>query len=194
MATPKAGIMQDAEKDDSARAQPSVVSDDPFLVTFSSDGAPKNPKDLSLTVKYLLTFVLSATGFNRILVSTIMAPALEPIRNDLSMSRAEAAMSMSIYLLATAFGPLVIGPLSEIYGRSVILHSTNVWFLVWNLVCGFSHTKETLIASRFLGGFGASAVYALAGGVLSDVWRADERGKSLAWYSLVPLIGAAVGK
>lgn len=167
---------------------------DPFLVTFASDNAPKDPKDLSTPVKYLLTLVLSAAGFNRILVSTIMAPALEPISEDLSMSRAEAAMAMSIYLLATAFGPIVIGPLSEIYGRSIILHSTNVWFLIWNLVCGFSKTKEALIASRFLGGFGASAVYALAGGVLGDVWRAGERGRSLGWYALVPLIGAAVGE
>ncbi|KAH8170843.1 major facilitator superfamily protein [Sarocladium implicatum] len=195
MATPEKEepVAQIPEKDVELRNQPAVNEDDPFLVTFSSPNAPKDPKDLSTPVKYLLTLVLSAAGFNRILVSTIMAPALEPIRQDLSMSSAEAAMSMTIYLLATAFGPVVIGPLSEIYGRSVIIHSTNVWFLIWNLVCGFAKTKEVLIASRFLGGFGASAVYALAGGILSDVWRAEERGKSLGWYMLVPLIGAAVG-
>jgi hypothetical protein len=33
----------------------------------------------------------------------------------------------------------------------------------------------------------------LGGGVLSDVWRAEERGKSISIYSLAPLLGPAVG-
>ena len=110
------------------------------------------------------------------------------------MNSAESVMALSIYLLATAFGPLLIGPLSEIYGRAPILHFSNVWFLVWNIVCGFAKTKETLIAARFLAGFGASAIYALAGGVLGDIWRPEQRGKSLGIYLLIPLLGAAVGE
>jgi MFS family permease len=127
------------------------------------------------------------------MVSTIMAPAINTIAHELNMNSAESVMALSIYLLATAFGPLIIGPLSEIYGRAPILHASNVWFLVWNIVCGFARNKETLIAARFLAGFGASAIYALAGGVLGDIWRPEQRGKSLGIYLLIPLLGAAVG-
>ena len=127
------------------------------------------------------------------MVSTIMAPAIPTIARELDMTSAESAMALSIYLLATAFGPLVMGPLSEIYGRKPILHVSNVWFLVFNIVCGFAKNKGTLIATRFLAGFGASAIYALAGGVLGDVWRPEQRGKSLSIYLLIPLLGAAVG-
>jgi len=128
------------------------------------------------------------------MVSTIMAPALTTIAIELHMSHIESVMALSIYLLATAFGPLVIGPLSEVYGREKILHASNVWFLVWNIVCGFAKTKEVLIAARFLAGFGASSIYALAGGVLGDIWRPEQRGKSLGVYLLIPLLGAAIGK
>ena len=166
----------------------------PFLVAFDQPYDAENPLDWPTSRKWMVTDVLSATGFNRIMVSTIMAPALSNIASDLNMSSTEAAMSLSIYLLATAFGPLFIGPLSEIYGREVILHTTSVWFLVWNVVCGFASTKGTLIASRFLAGFGASAIYALAGGVLGDMWRPEQRGRSLGVYLLIPLLGAAVGK
>jgi MFS family permease len=123
-----------------------------------------------------------------------MAPALSTIALELDMNSTESVMALSIYLLATAFGPLLIGPLSEIYGRAPILHTSNVWFLVWNIVCGFAKTKETLIAARFMAGFGASAIYALAGGVLGDIWRPEQRGKSLGVYLLIPLLGAAVGE
>jgi MFS family permease len=123
----------------------------------------------------------------------MMAPAIETIAIDLNMSTVESTMALSVYLLATAFGPLVIGPLSEVYGRKFIFHSTNVWFLVWNLICGFANSKGLLIAARFLAGFGASAVYSLGYGVLGDVWPPSQRGKSLSLYLLVPLTGGAVG-
>ncbi len=84
-------------------------------------------------------------------------------------------MALSIYLLATAFGPLVIGPLSEIYGRKSILHGSNIWFLIWNIVCGFANSKGTLIAARFLAGFGASAIYALGGEYLETSGNRKQR-------------------
>lgn len=170
-----------------------IKVDDPFLVAFNPSFDVDNPKDWPTGRKWAVTDVLSATGFNRIMVSTIMAPALSTIAHELHMSSAESVLALSIYLLATAFGPLVIGPLSEVYGRSKVLHASNVWFLIWNIVCGFANTKETLIAARFLAGFGASSIYALSGGVLTDVWRPEQRGRSLSMYLLIPLLGAAVG-
>ncbi|KAH8722471.1 major facilitator superfamily domain-containing protein [Phaeosphaeriaceae sp. PMI808] len=168
-------------------------TDDPYLVTFQPSFDAENPKNWPSGQKWAVTDVLAATGFNRIMVSTIMAPALGTVAHELHMSSTEAVMALSIYLLATAFGPLFIGPLSEIYGRSKVLHASNVWFLVWNIVCGFSRNKEELIAARFLAGFGASSIYALAGGVLTDMWKPEERGRSLSMYLLIPLLGAAVG-
>jgi MFS family permease len=100
------------------------------------------------------------------MVSTIMAPALPTIARELHMSNVESVMAMSVYLLASAFGPLLIGPMSEVFGRKPVLHITNVWFLIWNIVCGFANSKGLLIAARLLAGLGASAIYALGSGVL----------------------------
>ncbi|OJJ42441.1 hypothetical protein ASPZODRAFT_76735 [Penicilliopsis zonata CBS 506.65] len=173
-------------------SKPTTAIDHPpanFLQPFD----PENPLDWPLSRKWLVTDIISATGLNRIMVSTILAPALPAIAKEMAMSSTEEMMALSIYLLATAFGPLVIGPLSEVYGRQLILHASSVWFLVWNIVCGCAETKGTLLAARFLAGFGASAVYSLAGGVLNDIWRPEQRGKSLGVYLLIPLLGAAIG-
>ncbi|KAL9091756.1 MAG: hypothetical protein Q9159_001271 [Coniocarpon cinnabarinum] len=168
------------------------VSDDAYLVTFNT-GDAEDPKNWSKKMKWSVTLALSATGFNRIMVSTMMAPAINTIATDLNMSNTESTMALSVYLLATAFGPLIIGPLSEVYGRKPIIHITNVWFLVFNLICGFAHSKGLLIAARLLAGFGASAVFSLSYGVLGDVWTPEQRGHSLSLFLLIPLLGAAVG-
>ncbi|KAI0126880.1 major facilitator superfamily domain-containing protein [Xylariales sp. AK1849] len=167
--------------------------EDPYLVAFEEPFDADNPRNWTTSRKWAVTDVLSATGFNRIMVSTIMAPALTTIASELQMNAVESVMALSIYLLATALGPLFIGPLSEMYGRQRILHASNVWFLIWNMTCGFANTKQLLIASRFLAGFGASAIYVLAGGVLGDVWRPEQRGRSLGVYLLIPVLGVAVG-
>ena len=109
------------------------------------------------------------------------------------MTTIQAVMAMSIFTLAGAFAPLVFGPLSELYGRATIMHGTNVWLLAFNIGCGFASNKATLIAARLLAGLGASAVYALVGGVLADLWRPEERGRGISLYYIFPLLGVAVG-
>ncbi|KAF4629858.1 hypothetical protein G7Y89_g8292 [Cudoniella acicularis] len=173
-------------------AEVKEIRNEAFLVTFSADD-PEDPKNWPKKIKWGVTLALSATGLNRIMISTMMAPAIDTIAKDLNMTTTESTMALSVYLLATAFGPLIIGPLSEAYGRKRIIHTTNIWFLAWNLLCGFSNSKGLLIASRLLAGFGASAVYTVAYGVLGDVWRPEQRGRSLSLYLLVPLTGAAIG-
>ena len=88
----------------------------------------------------------------------------------------------------------VLGPLSEIYGRVRVIQGSNVFFFVWNLVCGFSHTPAQIIVFRFLAGLGGSAPLAAGAGSLADIWRPEERGRAIAIYSLAPLLGPSLGR
>ena len=76
----------------------------------------------------------------------------------------------------------------------IVLQLANLFYLAFNIGCGFATSKGQLIAFRFLSGLGGSAPLALGGGVLADCWRAEERGKSISIYSLAPLLGPAVGE
>jgi len=64
---------------------------------------------------------------------------------------------MSIYVLGYAFGPLFLAPLSELYGRVIVLQLSNVYFVVWSVVCGFANSKSQMIVARFMTGIGSSA-------------------------------------
>lgn len=77
---------------------------------------------------------------------------------DLSVSNAVLSqMMLSIFILAYAIGPLFLGPLSEVYGRVPVLQLANLFFLIFNLVCGFSQTEAQMLVFRFLAGLGGSA-------------------------------------
>lgn len=163
-------------------------------VTWEDAEDPENPKNWTYKKKWAATLIVSSFTFISPVSSSMVAPALNKIGLDLGVnSEIEKSLMLSIFVLAYAIGPLFLGPLSEIYGRVIVLQLSNLFFLAFNIGCGFAQTKGQLIAFRFMSGLGGSAPLALGGGVLSDCWRAEERGKSISIYSLAPLLGPAVG-
>lgn len=124
----------------------------------------------------------------------MVAPALTTIAREFGITQSvEQSLVLSIFLLAYAMGPLLLGPMSEIYGRTIVLQLSNLFYLIFNIACAVSQSKGQLIVFRFLSGLGGSAPLALGGGVLSDLFIPEERGKAISIYSLAPLLGPAVG-
>ena len=92
----------------------------------------------------------------------MVAPALLSISSDLHITnQVESQIVLSIFVLAYAIGPLFLGPLSEIYGRVPVLQLANLFYLVFNLACGFAQNKAEMIVFRFLSGLGGSAPLAV---------------------------------
>ncbi|KAK3291686.1 major facilitator superfamily domain-containing protein [Chaetomium fimeti] len=171
-----------------------VQDPDPNLVTWDGDDDPMNPHNWSRHKKWISTLLVSCFTFISPVSSTMLAPALPDIQKEFNItSDFDGYLIMSIFLLAYAVGPFLLAPLSEMYGRVVVLQSANMIYLIFNTVCGFAQTREQLLVFRFLSGLGGSAPQALGGGVLSDCWRREERGTAVAIYSLAPFLGPAVG-
>ncbi|VUC28768.1 unnamed protein product [Clonostachys rosea] len=168
--------------------------DDPNLVTWCGKDDPDNPHNWPRHKKWSSTLLVSCFTFISPVSSTMLAPALPTLGEEFNTSSGiERYLIMSIFLLAYAVGPFILAPLSEMYGRVVVLQAANMVFLIFNTVCGFSQTKAQILAFRFLSGLGGAAPQALGGGVLSDCWRAEERGSATAVYSLAPFLGPAIG-
>lgn len=124
----------------------------------------------------------------------MVAPAISSIAAEFHITNSvEQQLVLSVFVLAYAFGPLLLGPLSELYGRVPVLQLANLFFLVFNTACGASKNKGQMIAFRFLSGLGGSAPLAIGGGVISDIWKPEERGRAISIYTLAPLLGPAIG-
>ncbi|KAG4413602.1 hypothetical protein IFR04_013268 [Cadophora malorum] len=167
---------------------------DPNLVSWEGAEDPKNPKNWSMSHKWAATLIVSSFTFISPVSSSMIAPAVNSIAVEFNItSDLEKSMTLSIFVLAYAVGPLFLGPLSEMYGRVIVLQLSNLLYLFFNLGCGLAQSKGQLIAFRFLSGLGGSAPLAVGGGLLSDLFTAEQRGKAISIYSLAPLLGPAVG-
>lgn len=93
----------------------------------------------------------------------MVAPALQSVAADLKIhDEVVIQMALSIFVLAYAVGPLFLGPLSEIYGRVIVLQLANLVYLVFNIGCAVSQTTTQLIVCRFFSGLGGSAPLAVS--------------------------------
>ncbi|KAF4122536.1 Sugar (and other) transporter [Geosmithia morbida] len=171
----------------------SALSAEDNLVTFDGPDDPANPLNWSRRAKWTATILVSSFTFVSPIASTMLSPSLPDLEDEFGTSGFETNLIMSIFLLAYAIGPFIIAPLSEMYGRVVVLQSSNMVFLLFNTVCGFSKTKAEIMVFRFLSGLGGAAPQAIGSGVLSDCWSADERGGAVAIYSLAPFLGPVIG-
>ncbi|TFK37877.1 MFS polyamine transporter [Crucibulum laeve] len=176
-------------KNDATSSDPDVL-----IVDWDEANDKFNPKNWSYKRKWAATIVVSSFTFISPVSSSMIAPASAQVAQDFGItSSVLIAMTTSVFVLGYAVGPLFIGPLSEIYGRSRVLQLSNLFYLAWNLGCGFAQNKGQLIAFRFLAGIGGSAPLSVGGGVLGDIWKAEERGQAIAIYSLAPLLGPVIG-
>ncbi|KND90374.1 putative transporter [Tolypocladium ophioglossoides CBS 100239] len=168
--------------------------EDPDLVKWDGPDDPQNPKCWPIRRKWAAVICVSSFTLISPVASSMVAPGLEAIGQDLDItSELERALVLSIFVAAYALGPLLWGPLSELYGRVVVIQSSNAVFLLFNLGCGLARTEGQMIAFRFMAGIGGSAPLAIGGGLLSDLFAAEERGRAISVYSLMPLLGPAVG-
>ncbi|OQO03222.1 hypothetical protein B0A48_11478 [Cryoendolithus antarcticus] len=165
------------------------------LVTWDGPDDPMNPKNWTRKMKWAATITVSLFTFISPVSSSMIAPALQDIARDFGLNpeSGQVPLAMSVFILAFAVGPLFIGPMSELYGRRIVLQVSGMVYFAFNLACGFAQNNNQMIAFRFLSGLGGSAPLGIGGGVLGDLWMPQERGKAMAMYSLMPLLGPAIG-
>jgi len=179
---------------ESSETSSEVWSVDTHLVSWDGINDPTNPRNWSLHKKWLITFLTSAFAFISPVSSSMVGPGLATIALDFGISnQVVVQMNLSVFVLAYAIGPLVLGPLSELYGRVPVLQLANLEYLIFNAACGAARNEKEMIAFRFLAGIGGSALGTLGGGILVDMWGEDERGCAISMYTLMPLLGLALG-
>ncbi|KAE8154174.1 major facilitator superfamily domain-containing protein [Aspergillus avenaceus] len=182
------------EKDRETDSRPNAPN--PPQSSTEQEFDPIEPLTWPRRQKWVITVIISCFTLIPPVSSTMLAPALTQMSADLGIKEPVVSqLTLTIFMLAYAIGPLLFGPLSETIGRSPVLLVANVFFLLWTLACGLSRTVPEMIAFRLLAGIGGSAPLAVGGGVIrkSDLWAAEERGQAVGIYSLAPLLGPVIG-
>lgn len=103
------------------------------------------------------------------------------------------SFAVSVYLLGYCFGPLLIAPLSEMYGRRIMYNACNVFYVIFTIACAVAPEIGSLIVFRFFAGFAGSCPLTIGAGSIADMFVQESRGSALAAWAIGPLIGPVIG-
>lgn len=163
------------------------------VVGWESQDDAAMPLNFPRGKKLLAVWLLSAITFLAPLSSSIIAPAISIYSAEFGNSNATlATMPVSIFLLGFAVGPLYLAPMSEIYGRAIVLVCSNAFFCAWQIGCALAPSLNSLIVFRFLAGVGGSSALTLGGGVIADLFPVEERGFAISIWSVGPTIAPSI--
>ncbi|KAG8526995.1 uncharacterized protein KY384_008424 [Bacidia gigantensis] len=127
------------------------------------------------------------------LATLMCAPAAPVILEEFSSAnRLYEVLQVSIWELGEAFGPLLIAPLSEMYGRAPIYHAANVLFCIFSVASALSSSLSMLITFRFFNGIAVASVV-LNPSIVGDIFITEERGGAMSILTVLPLLGPCIG-
>ncbi|CAC9894586.1 unnamed protein product, partial [Aureobasidium pullulans] len=163
-------------------------------VTFDGPDDDMNPHNWTSKRKWTAAAVVAMYSTIAPMSSSMLTPSLDSITTEFQLDNSIASQIVfSIYVLAWGMGPMILGPLSEMYGRVIVLQIGNAVFVLFSIACGLSQNVVQLILFRFVSGLAGSAALAIDDGLLADMWSPDELGSVVSLYSFGPLLGPAIG-
>ncbi len=138
--------------------------------------------------------LLSAAGP---LGTDMYLPTLVGMASDLRTSSSMAQFTLSAFMIGLAIGQLLIGPLSDSYGRRRLLIGGSVVFMLGSLGAALANSIWLLIALRLLMGAAGGAGSVLARAIIPDLagGRAAARAFSvmMAIQGLAPIVAPILG-
>ena len=132
---------------------------------------------------------------NSTLGSALPSNAITYIASDFHVSnQAQLVLPISLFLVGYVLGPVFFGPLSETYGRKIIMISSFVAFTIFTMACAVAPNWPALLVFRLICGINASSAIAVVGGLYADVYdNPVTRGRAMAYFMAATVVGPQVG-
>ena len=100
----------------------------------------------------------------------MVSPAAKVIGEKMDVhSKLVQNMFVGLFMLAFVAGPLCSAPISEAYGRRIVVFTGTVFFIVFNIGCAVTNKLREMLVLRFITGFFGSAILPMGGGAVSDL-------------------------
>lgn len=120
------------------------------------------------------------------LATDMYLPGLPALGEDLGAPTETVQLTLATFMAGLGIGQLIVGPLSDGWGRRRLLLGGTVAFAISGILCALAPTAEVLIGARLLQGLSGGAAIVLARAVIADRAKGDAAAKL---FSIMMIIG-----
>jgi MFS transporter, DHA1 family, multidrug resistance protein len=118
----------------------------------------------------------------------IYLPSITAVQQHFTASLAQVQTTVSLALLAFGLGLVLLGPLTDRYGRRPCLLLGLALFVCGSLLAAFAAALELLAAARMLQSVGCALAFISARSIVADVSPREELARSVAQMTMIMLV------
>src|SRR5881396_433830 len=165
--------------------------------TVSTIAGAARPAVSSTLVQIMVLAALAATGT---LATNILLPSLPQMAASLKVSTAAVTSAITVFLAVFALGQLVVGPISDRFGRRWPVLAGFAVFFAGSAWCGLATDLPNLLTGRMVQAAGACATSVLSRAIARDLFSGAALARAMALIMIAmaaapgfsPLLGGAL--
>jgi MFS transporter, DHA1 family, multidrug resistance protein len=139
------------------------------------------------TSKLMLMLLVVMTGIAPISLY-MLVPALPVLAKTFDSSISLAQMTVSMYMVGIACSQLIMGPLSDRFGRRPVLLIGISMMVAASVACVFAESLPQLIAARFFQALGGASGMVISRAIVRDLYARDQISARLSLVIAVMMI------
>ena len=145
----------------------------------------------------LVTFLLGSLTAVPPLAMDMYLPSLPEVTRSLHAPAATVQLTLTACLAGMALGQLVVGPMSDRWGRRRPLLAGLAVFVVATVLCALAPTVELLVAFRLAQGLAGAAAIVIARAVVRDLYDGMAMARFFSTLMLIsgvaPIVAPLIG-
>ena len=123
------------------------------------------------------------------IASTIFLPGLPSIAVELEIPRSVVQIMVPVYLAAFASTQLIIGPLSDKFGRKPIVLLGILLFTFASFLCANANDIQTLLLCRVVQATGACSTLVISRAIIRDTSEGLAAAKAMSYVAIAMAVG-----
>jgi DHA1 family bicyclomycin/chloramphenicol resistance-like MFS transporter len=145
----------------------------------------------------LVTFILGGLTATPPLAMDMYLPSLPEVTHALHAPAATVQLTLTACLLGMALGQLVVGPMSDKWGRRRPLLTGLAVYVLATALCAFAPNVEVLVAFRLVQGLAGAAGIVIARAVVRDLYDGTAMARFFSTLMLIsgvaPIVAPLIG-
>ncbi|RMD41239.1 hypothetical protein DV735_g3914, partial [Chaetothyriales sp. CBS 134920] len=169
--------------------QDEIEADKSWLVDWDGPGDRMNPKNMSTGRKWSIVAILAWSSYCVTNASSLYTTIYNQMDAEFGNSRIVGTLGLTTFIFGTGLAPMILGPLSEFYGRRPVYVFGYLGFLIWMIPCAVAQNIQTMIIARFFDGLCGSAFLSIVGGSIGDMFTKQTLQTPMIVFSASTFLG-----
>lgn len=168
---------------------PALPDRTPYQVMFDGPLDPKHPQNWSVWKKLQMSFALGMSAISITFGSGMFAASAPDLMKLYGIGWTPATLGTSLFVFGFASGPIIWGPLSELYGRKIVMVLSMFGYTCFSFAVATSKDIQSILICRFFSGFVGAAPLVVAPAAFTDMFSNKQRGAAISLFVLLIFAG-----